>query len=339
MNYKIIIWGTGERARKLVERKYFETCDIQGFVDTYKKEKSFLGYNVFDILDLPDSLKSIDYLVIANQYFIEILALCAELKIDRDRIVITDNVQDSVFQEMFLRLKDISEELYFLLEDRQLRFVKTNESDQKDLGRITGKGKYQTPIYTKDYFRYRTFEFVAKEILQDKVEGAVAELGVFRGTFASLINEIFKEKRMYLFDTFEGFVTEEAEDEVKMGRCDSNFVLAHKDTSVEQLLKNLPYPEKCIVCKGMFPASVTEEAANEKYCFVSLDVDFEESTYQGLKFFYPRLAEGGALFLHDYNTFYLEGVKCAVKRFEKNLGLKLKKVPLADRAGTFVIVK
>ena len=289
MNYKIIIWGTGERARKLVERKYFETCDIQGFVDTYKKEKSFLGYNVVDILDLPDSLKSIDYLVIANQYFIEILALCAELKIDRDRIVITDNVQDSVFQEMFLRLKDISEELYFLLEDRQLRFVKTNESDQKDLGRITGKGKYQTPIYTKDYFRYRTFEFVAKEILQDKVEGAVAELGVFRGTFASLINEIFKEKRMYLFDTFEGFVT--------------------------------------------------EEAANEKYCFVSLDVDFEESTYQGLKFFYPRLAEGGALFLHVYNTFYLEGVKCAVKRFEKNLGLKLKKVPLADRAGTLVIVK
>ena len=195
------------------------------------------------------------------------------------------------------------------------------------------------PVYTQDYFRYRTFEFVAKEILQNKVEGAVAEFGVFRGTFASMINEIFKEKRMYLFDTFEGFLTEEAEDEVKMGRCDTNFILAHKDTSVERLLDNLPYPEKCIICKGMFPASVTEEAANENYCFVSLDVDFEESTYQGLKFFYPRLEEGGVIFLHDYNTFYLEGVKVAVKRFEEDLGMKLKKVPLADRAGTLVIVK
>lgn len=339
MIYNILLWGTGERARNYIRKQYFKNCNILGCVDTYKKLKIFMGYTVYTSTSICKIIESVDYIVIATRYFAEILALCAESGIDWNKIIITDNIQEPLYQELFKKLKNVSEELYSFLEDRQIRFVKANESDQKDSNRIIGKDKYQMPIYTQDYFRYRTFEFVAKEILQNEVEGAVAELGVFRGTFASLINEIFKEKPMYLFDTFEGFLKEEAEDEVKMGRCDTDFVLMHKDVSVERLLSNLPYPEKCVICKGMFPASVTEEAANELYSFVSLDVDFEESTYQGLKFFYPRLAEGGAIFLHDYNTFYLEGVKAAVKRFEKDLELKLKKVPLADRAGTLVIVK
>lgn len=68
------------------------------------------------------------------------------------------------------------------------------------------------------------------------------------------------------------------------------------ENSVERMLGNLPYPEKAKICKGLFPASVTAEAEKEKFAFVSLDVDFEESTYEGLKFFYPRLSEGGCIF-------------------------------------------
>lgn len=45
------------------------------------------------------------------------------------------------------------------------------------------------------------------------------------------------------------------------------------------------------------------------------------------------------MFLHDYNSSFLGGVKKAVIRFEEDMGLKLKKVPIADRAGTLVIVK
>lgn len=339
MAYNILLWGTGERTRNYIKKQYFRKSNILGCIDTYKKSDLYMDYKVYALADIKEIIESVDYIVIANCYFAEIIALCIEEGISWSKLIITDNVREPVFQRLFKKLMIVSEELYFLLEDRQIKLVKTNEFDQKDSSRMIGKGKYQIPLYTQDYFRYRTFEFVAREILQNKVEGAVAELGVFRGTFASMINEVFNEKKMYLFDTFEGFLTKEAEDEVKMGRCDTNFVQAHKDTSVERLLSNLPHPEKCIICKGMFPDSVTEEAANEIYSFVSLDVDFEESTYQGLKFFYPRLAEEGAIFLHDYNTFYLEGVKCAVKRFEKDCGIKLKKVPLADRAGTLVIVK
>lgn len=45
------------------------------------------------------------------------------------------------------------------------------------------------------------------------------------------------------------------------------------------------------------------------------------------------------IFIHDYNTFFLEGVRAAVKRFEDASGKRLKKLPLADRAETLVILK
>ena len=220
-----------------------------------------------------------------------------------------------------------------------MRLVKINESDYKDKDKILGNDRYKSPLYMQDYFRYRTFEFAAREIIKNGVMGAVAELGVFRGSFSAMINEIFKDRKLYLFDTFEGFSEDEAENEILMGRCDQTFVLSHKCTSLKRMLANIPYPEKCIVCKGFFPDSIKKEAFNESYAFVSIDVDFEESTYQGLKFFYPRLSDGGMIFIHDYNTFYLEGVKQAINRFEKDFKMRLKKIPLADRAGTLVIVR
>ncbi len=339
MSCKIILWGTGIRVQGLIKQGYFEKCIILGFIDTYKSADSFMGYKVYYPKDVRSIEESIDYIVIANQYFAENLEQCIELGLDWDKIALAYNVQEPLFYKKFLNLKYVSEKLFTYLEDRAMRLIKINESDQRDVKRFVGKSKYESSVYTKDYFRYRTFEFLAREILKNNIEGSVAEVGVFRGAFAAIINEIFKDKRLYLFDTFEGFSKEEAEKEVNMGRCDVDFVTQHKDSSVHQLLKILPYPEKCKVCKGMFPDSVSEEASNDKYVFVSLDVDFEESTYQGLKFFYPRLSEGGAIFVHDYNTFYLEGVKCAIQRFEKDFAIKLKKIPLADRAGTLVIVK
>lgn len=81
------------------------------------------------------------------------------------------------------------------------------------------------------------------------------------------------------------------------------------------------------------------EASRELYAFVSIDVDFEDSIYEGLRFFYPRMNDRGVIFLHDYNSAFLSGVKSALKRYEQELGFLLRKIPLADRAGTLAIVK
>lgn len=336
---KILIWGIGDRTRYYMLIGYFANCEIKGFIDTYKKSDKYSGYNIYFPEDILDIEPEIDYIVIANEFYGEIIEKCIELKINMDKVIITDNIPLEPYHTYYLRVKDISEKLFEALEKAPFVLVRSNEYDLVDQDMKMTKGKYSYSIYMQDYFRFRTFEFIAKEIEQNNVFGAVAELGVFRGTFSSLINEHFKNRKIYLFDTFEGFESEEASEEIAQGRCDEDFVKEHRDTSVERMLSNLPYPEKARVCKGFFPDSITEEAMNEKYAFVSLDVDFEESMYQGLKFFYPRLSDGGVIFVHDYNTYYLDGIRKAVLRFEKEIGIMLNKIPIADRAGTLIIMK
>ena len=206
--------------------------------------------------------------------------------------------------------------------------VKTNERDFLDGTTIYSDTRFSDMEYVFDYYRYRTFEFVAEQIKENATEGALAEFGVFRGLFSAVISSKFPNRKIYLFDTFEGFDISEAKKEMELGNCSESFIESHKDTSVERMIENLPYPNNAVVCKGFFPNSITDEAKNETYAFVSLDVDFEESTL-----------EGSYIFINGFNTQYLKGVKNAVERYEELLGKKLKKVPVADRAGTLIIVK
>ncbi len=37
------------------------------------------------------------------------------------------------------------------------------------------------------------------------LEGVVAEAGVYKGDFAKEMNRVFFDRKIYLFDTFEGF--------------------------------------------------------------------------------------------------------------------------------------
>lgn len=214
-----------------------------------------------------------------------------------------------------------------------------NEKDKLDSRRIIGREGFDEKEYMADYFRYRTFEFMANELIDNKIAGKVAEVGVFRGTFAKLINEIFKDREFFLFDTFEGFNEEEIIGEMENGRCDEIFKERYKQTSEDIVLRKLKYSQKCTIFKGLFPDTVSEEVKKSEFAFVSLDVDLEESTYQGIQFFYPRLVSGGYLYIHDYNSSHLSGVKRAIERYEEDNHVLLKKIPLADQCGTLVVVK
>ena len=109
MTHNILLWGTGERARNYIKAGYFKKCNILGCVDTYKKSDSFMDYKVYTLADMREIIESLDYVVIANRYFAEILALCAESGINWEKVIITDNVQEPFFQELFQKLKIISE--------------------------------------------------------------------------------------------------------------------------------------------------------------------------------------------------------------------------------------
>ena len=50
----------------------------------------------------------------------------------------------------------------------------------------------------------------------------------------------------------------------------------------------------------VFP--VTLEGLEDRFAFVSLDVDLYQPTAAGLKYFYPRLVNGGCTLIQGYNN-------------------------------------
>lgn len=334
---KLIIWGAGKRTNDLLRDGFFSNHTIVNIVDSYKSGVIF-DYEIIK----PEGIgkKYYDYLVIMVEKFEPILVQAIELGIPFSKILITDYVNVYPFADKWSILCELEPKF---TDDRftytRWQKIRMNEKDYIDPNRLLGNVPYDSSEYMEDYLRYRTFEYVAEELIENKVIGALAEFGVFRGAFSSLISKKFSDREIYLFDTFEGFDSSEGEKELSEGNCNKEFLESHKNTSVECMLSNMPDRNKCKVFKGLFPGSITTEAENTVFAFVSIDVDFEDSIYEGLKFFYPRLSEGGVIFVHDYNSAYLKGVKKAVIKYEHEIGYSLHKVPIADRAGTLIIIK
>ena len=185
--------------------------------------------------------------------------------------------------------------------------------------------------------RMKSFSLAVKEIYKRKLDGAVAEVGVFRGEFAQYMNQAFPDRKLYLFDTFDGFDAEEALKELRSENCTQAFIEAYKQTNVEIVLKRMKYLENVVIKQGYFRCESLGDL-EDRFAFVSIDVDFEESVYDCLKYFYPRLQAGGYIFVHDYNS-SLRGVERAVDRYENDMDMNLCKMPLCDANGTLVITK
>jgi O-methyltransferase len=188
--------------------------------------------------------------------------------------------------------------------------------------------------YNYDHVRLSSLELIAFEINEKKLQGNVAELGVFRGDFARHINIAFPNRKLYLFDTFEGFDERDVKIESKEG-----YSRAKKEsffnTNVDLVLKKMKYPEDCIIKKGYFPATAND--VNDKFVFVSIDADLFEPIYQGLCFFYPKLEHGGYIFVHDYNYKIFKGTKTAVRKFATEFNISY--FPLTDRYGSAIFIK
>lgn len=127
----------------------------------------------------------------------------------------------------------------------------------------------------------KNFSIVANEL---GLEGECAEVGVFRGDFAKEINICFPNKKLYLFDTFEGF---DDKDKTSFEELNTDYSY----TSESFVLSRMKYPENCFISKGYFPDSIN--GLEDKFCFVSLDPDLYKPILSGLEYFYPRLVEGG----------------------------------------------
>lgn len=320
---RILLFGTGSGLRDLLSILP-EEVEIVGLCDnnSIKHGKTILGYRVHP----PDTIGELDF----------------------DFVVVTARAGEAIRSQLLdfgLQRQQIL--LFYSNFDSSLRTI-VNQ-DMEALNRHLGLGLHPLSLCTMqlwpatnlgtmsfedDFCRMVSLRLAAERIMARNIPGAIAEAGVYRGELAAVLNQLFSDRTLYLFDTFEGFSENDLLDGEE-GKHSEAAVGDFENTNVELVLSRMAHPEKVVVLKGYFPA--TAEGLEDSFAFVSLDVDLYKPTLAGLEYFYPRLSVGGSIFIHDYNNRRFQGVRKAVEEFTSVTGAPL--VQLPDLAGTAILSK
>lgn len=321
---ELYIYGTGCGAGELIDSG-LDMAQLRAFVESAPQPNArFLGFPVISPEELAG--RNYDLLLVTSRDVSAIARRCEAVGIDRNRVLFLKN---------HFTLADKNpgyEKAAALLPEAVLKLL---QSPPKIIKNAPWESAQLLPddALENDYVRIKTLEGLCLRL--SGVPGAAAELGVYKGAFARCINALLPDRRLYLFDSFEGFDSREALREKALRPLGEGFLESHKNTSAELVLRALPHPEQAVLMPGLFPASLN--GLEERFCLVSLDVDLEESTLAGLRYFYPRLSPGGYLLLHDYHSPKLPGVRAALERYEAELGRRLPAVPLCDANGSLIL--
>lgn len=138
----------------------------------------------------------------------------------------------------------------------------------------------------------------------EKIEGDIAEVGVYRGGSARLMCEVQGKRELFLFDTFEGLPSTD--------RVEARFGAGQYAASFEAVRAYLARFPNVHIYKGLFPGT-SAPVASKRFSFVHLDVDLYDPMRDCLEFFYPRMNSGGIFLIHDY--LWAEGIRDAVQEF------------------------
>ena len=183
------------------------------------------------------------------------------------------------------------------------------------------------------YSLYKCAEYV----VASEVAGDVVECGVWRGGSCMLVALAFlersnTERRIVLYDTFEGHPKPDAEMDVDLWgnrAVDEWQRYAFEgrpwgDASLDEVHRNLEatgYPrEKLVFVKGLVEETVPQNLP-DKIAILRLDTDWYESTRVELFHLYPRLVPGGVLIVDDYGHY--KGQRKAVDEYFRGIGENL----------------
>lgn len=142
----------------------------------------------------------------------------------------------------------------------------------------------------------------------NKLEGDIAEIGVYKGGTAKLLALACPDKLIHLFDTFQG-----------MPPKDDPSIDIHKegdfnDTSLDAVKTALDECTNTKFYQGMFPETV-DETVSEKFSLVHSDVDLYQCNVDVLEYFYPKMGKGGIIVFDDYEWEGCPGIRKSIDEF------------------------
>ncbi len=225
-------------------------------------------------------------------------------------VSISDNIIDREFEEIYKKCKDFT---------------------------MTSKKRM--------YMLYKAVEYV----VNSKIPGDFIECGVWKGGSAmviayTLIKMNETNRKLYLYDTFEGMSKPSDEDY----RISDNVTVIDKwkkeqkknynkwcFASLPEVKKNMfstKYPQKNLIfIKGKVEDTIPKYIPS-KIAVLRLDTDWYESTKHELNHLYPLLIKHGVLIIDDYGNW--AGSKKAVDEYFTNTPILLNRI---DDSGRLVI--
>jgi len=159
---------------------------------------------------------------------------------------------------------------------------------------------------------------IAESFLRN--EGDFVELGCYRGDTSVLLQKLLEkqgsEKKLWIYDSFEGLPKKTSEDSSTAGdEFKEKELYVTKREVIEKFKRTgLKLP---IIKKGFFENLDPEKDFPEKISFAFLDGDLYNSIKTSLELVLPKLTKNGIIIVHDYNNPKLPGSAKAVDEFLK----------------------
>jgi len=114
------------------------------------------------------------------------------------------------------------------------------------------------PFYSWDTTRRDFLILQLRSVVERKVSGAIAELGVYQGETAKLFHHYAPDRQFHLFDTFEGFKKSEVVSDQKRGQKVPEKLFS--DTNLDLVKTNIcPRNNNLFFHVGFFPESIPKE--------------------------------------------------------------------------------
>ena len=226
--------------------------------------------------------------------------------------------------------------------------VADNKEDEEALKYMVYRTGYQGEVRSlfdiSEEFALKTsvLRRVSRRLDELGVEGAIADLGAYRGDISWQLNAMMPERKLYLFDTFTGYDERDIAKEQQLQLSEaqagtyslSSNELEHLN---ERILGRMPYADMVEIRSGWFPETAFD-LEDEKYAMVHIDTGLYAPTYSGIQYFFPRMSKGGVILVSGYTNGKSQSVCQAVRDLEEKYGAFLI-APLCDIDGTIMIMR
>ncbi|MDV6979678.1 TylF/MycF/NovP-related O-methyltransferase [Mycobacterium intracellulare] len=178
-------------------------------------------------------------------------------------------------------------------------------------------------------------------LVSKRIPGDMVECGVFFGGASMLIAKTLlslgdTSRRLWLYDSFEGFVGEQAHDDVTWYGDSIDIRIDNFESIVRGNIASTGYPMELV---SIVPGDIEKIAPgnqNGDIALLRLDTDTYHSTAAELEHFFPKLVQGGVLIIDDYGHAF--GARRAVDEYLSDPSRKvlLHRVNFANRIGVKV---